>query len=266
MPCCCGASSRNRRCSWRRASLALLERFGLQATFVVPAAMTGFLSDTIKRIAAAGHEIAAGGFKHEDVSELARAEEQARLSLTTEILTKAAGRRPSGWFGLPRSGDPFAVGTLSENTVDLLLEAGYSYLGNGLSDDIPHYWVSDFAARRSILTLPYYYHFDDQFFLLFPKKGTGLEHADALFANWVAEFNAQYRRGRFFNMVLHPSAVGWCNRIKLLEDFFEHMDRAPNLWNPTSGDCAAYWAKAYPASMTLKLEESIWQDYPGSRS
>lgn len=70
--------------------LALLERFGLKATFFVPAAMTGFLSDMIKRIAAAGHEIAAGGFKHEDVRE------QARLSLTTEILTKAAGRRPSG--------------------------------------------------------------------------------------------------------------------------------------------------------------------------
>ncbi len=46
---------------------------------------------------------------------------------------------------------------------DLMAEAGYAYLGNGLSDDIPHYWVSGFAARRSILTLPYYYHFDDQF-------------------------------------------------------------------------------------------------------
>ena len=42
-------------------------------------------------------------------------------------------------LSLPRPGDPFAVGTISENTVDLLLEAEYAYLGNGLSDDIPHY-------------------------------------------------------------------------------------------------------------------------------
>ena len=104
-----------------------------------------------------------------------------------------------------------------------MAEAGYAYLGNGLSDDIPHYLVSDFAARRSILTLPYYYHFDDQFFLMFPRKGTGLEHAEALFANWVAEFNAQYRRGRFFNMVLHPGLIGWCNRVKRMEDFL-------NIW------------------------------------
>jgi len=224
--------------------LALLKRFGLKATFTVPAAMARFLGDTIKRVRDAGHEIAANGFKHEDVSGLDRAEEAARIALTTEILTEVTGERPNGWFSLPRSGDAFAVGTISPNTMDLLLSADYAYMGNGLSDDIPHYWVTDFASRRAILTMPYYYHFDDQFFLMFPKKGTGLEHADALYANWVAEFDAQYRRGRYFNMVLHPSAIGWCNRVKLLEDFFEHLQRAPDLWNPTSGECAAYWAQA----------------------
>jgi peptidoglycan-N-acetylglucosamine deacetylase len=246
--------------------LALLRKFGLKATFTAPAAMARFLADTLKRVQDDGHEIAANGFKHEDVSGLARDEEAARIALTTEILSDVTGARPSGWFSLPRAGDAFAVGAVSENTMDLLLEAGYAYMGNGLSDDIPHYWVSDFATRRSILTMPYYYHFDDQFFLLFPKKGTGLEHADSLYANWVAEFNAQYRRGRYFNMVLHPAAIGWCNRIKLLEDFFEHLQRAPDVWNPSSGGCAAYWADAYPASTTLKLEESIWRDYPGSLS
>src|SRR6202043_3944977 len=83
-------------------------------------------------------------------------------------------------FSLPRQGDRYAVGAVSPNTIDLLLEAGYVYLGNGLADDIPHYWVSNFASRRALLTLPYYYHFDDQFFLMFPRKGTGLEHPDAL--------------------------------------------------------------------------------------
>jgi len=55
--------------------------------------------------------------------------------------------------------------------MSLLIEAGYTYTGNGLADDIPHYWVADFANRRAILTLPYYYHFDDQFFLMFPQEG-----------------------------------------------------------------------------------------------
>ena len=140
------------------------------------------------------------------MSLLGRDEERARLERTTEILARVAGQRPSGWFSLPRPGDKFAGGAISPHTIDLLIEGGYDYFGNGLADDVPHYWVSDFASRRAILTLPYYYHFDDQFFLLFPRKGTGLENPDALFRNWKAELDAQYKRGRQFSMVLHPHA------------------------------------------------------------
>src|SRR5262249_4824499 len=199
-----------------------------------------------------GHEIAANGLRHEDVSELDAAEEKARIDLATDILTRVAGQRPVGWYCLPRQDDPFAGGTLSPNTVGLLIAAGYAYLGNGLADDIPHYWVADFAARRALLTLPYYYHFDDQWFLLFPRKGTGLEHADDLFRNWRAEFSAQYRRGRQFAMVLHPGAIGWCNRLQLLEDFFTHVRGFPGVWNATGSACAQWWKARYPGGEHLR--------------
>jgi len=150
--------------------------------------------------------------------------------------------------------------------MDLLIETGYAYMGNGLADDIPHYWVTDFASRRVILTLPYYYHFDDQFFLMFPRKGTGLEHPDTLFRNWKAEFDAQYKRGRHFHMTLHPHHIGWCNRLQLLDDFLSYLRGFPALWNPTGAECAGYWLETYPASAYLRLEPSIWQDYPGSLS
>ena len=114
----------------------------------------------MRSLAAEGHEIAAHGFRHEDVSGLERDEERRRIARATEILADVAGRKPAGWFSLPRQGDRYAVGAVSPNTIDLLLEAGYVYLGNGLADDIPHYWVSNFASRRALLTLPYYYHFE----------------------------------------------------------------------------------------------------------
>ncbi|MFP6747632.1 MAG: polysaccharide deacetylase family protein [Alphaproteobacteria bacterium] len=246
--------------------LRTLARHDIKATFTVPGAMAEMLGDTLRDLVSSGHEIAAHGFKHEDVSGLERGEEKARMDLTTEILTKVLGKRPEGWYSLPRQGDPFAVGVISPNTADLLIEAGYSYMGNGLSDDIPHYWVADFERRRSILTLPYFYHFDDQFFLLFPAKGTGLEHADTLFANWRAEFDAQYKRGRYFNMTLHPHAIGWAHRLKLLDDFFAYVRGFPGIWNPTGGRIAGYWRQSYPASSHLKLEDPIWRDYPGSLS
>jgi peptidoglycan-N-acetylglucosamine deacetylase len=246
--------------------LAVLGCYGIKVTFAVPAVIAALRADRIRMLLAQGHEIAANGLKHEDVSGLSEAEEKERLDLATEILTQATGQRPGGWFCLPRQDDPFAGGTVSPRTVNLLIDAGYEYMGNGLADDVPHYWVTDFAARQAMLTLPYYYHFDDQWFLLFPRRGTGLEHADALFRNWRAEFEAQYRRGRQFSMVLHPGAVGWLHRLQLLDEFFAHMRSFPGVWHTTSGECARYWKATFPAAECLRLEPSVCQDYPDSLS
>ncbi len=248
------------------ALLAVLQRHDLRATFAVPAVLAHIYAEKVRSLIDDGHEIAANGFKHEDVSGLERDDERARIARATEIIAEVTGRRPSGWFSLPRQGDQFAGGTISPNTIDLLLEAGYAYMGNGLADDIPHYWVTDFASRRAILALPYYYHFDDQFFLMFPRKGTGLEHPDTLFRNWKAEFDAQYKRGRYFHLTLHPRHIGWCNRLQLLDEFLAYLRDFPGLWNPTGAECARYWLETYPASSYLRLEPSIWRDYPGSLS
>jgi len=243
--------------------LNALHHHGLHATFAVPAVMARIYGDRLREIAKAGHEIAAEGLWHEDVSTLSRDDELERLTLTTQILTEVTGKRPSGWFSLPRQDDPFAGGTIGPHTIDLLIDAGYEYFGNGLADDAPHYWVNDFTSRRSMLTLPYYYHFDDQFFLLFPRRGTGLENADMLSRNWHAEFDAQYKRGRCFHMTLHPQGSGWANRLQLLQAFLSHMRIFPGLWNPTGGECARHWRTILPEP---RLEASIWEDYPGSLS
>ena len=76
--------------------------------------------------------------------------------------------------------------------------------------------ASKSAARRAMLALPYYYHFDDQFFCMFPAKGTGLENPDFLLRNWRLELEAQYARGRCFSMVLHPQHMGFAHRLEML--------------------------------------------------
>ena len=40
----------------------------------------------------------------------------------------------------------------------------------------------------------------------------------------------------------------------------------PELWYATSEACARHWLKTFPAATHLKLEPSIWRDYPGSLS
>src|SRR5262249_42530495 len=143
-----------------------LGRFGLKATFATPSIMARVQARELRELTQLGHEIAAEGLRHEDVTNLSRADEAERIDLTTSILADVTGRRPEGWFSLPRQGDNFAGGTISPDTMDLLIDANYAYFGNGLADDIPHHWITDAARPRSILTMPYYYHYDDQFFLL----------------------------------------------------------------------------------------------------
>lgn len=245
---------------------AMLAKHKLRATFAVPAAVARMMPERVRAIADAGHEIAALGLRHEDTSGMSREEEAARIAVATDILTSVAGRRPSGWSTLSRQKDRYAGGATSTNTVDLLREAGYGWLGNGMADDIPYYTVSDFAARRSLLTLPYYYHLDDQYFSLFPVAGTGLENADMLARNWRSEFDAQYKRGRCFSMVLHPQHAGFGHRLELLDRFLAHLTDRPGVWAATGSEIAAHWQKHFPASTHLKLEPEIWKDYPGSLS
>lgn len=245
---------------------AVLARHAIRATIATPGALARLRPATIRALAADGHEIAAAPLLGEDVATLARDAEAARLALTTSLVADAAGTAPQGWFGLPRPSDPFAGGTTSAHTIDLLLDAGYRYLGNGQADDTAYYSVSDAAARRAILTLPYYYHFDDQWFCMFPARGTGLENPDFLARNWRAEFAAQYGRGRHFHMTLHPQHSGWAHRAQMLDDFLAHLRAHPGLWVATGSEIAAHFAAVHPPETHLRLAPSIWRDHPGSLS
>ena len=53
----------------------------------------------------------------------------------------------------------------------------------------------------------------------------------------------------------------------MLEQFLDYAKSLPELVDtPTSADCARHWTKTFLAATHLKLEPSIWQDYPGSLS
>jgi peptidoglycan/xylan/chitin deacetylase (PgdA/CDA1 family) len=248
--------------------LDLFEKYRIRATFAVPGILGELDPSGIGEVVERGHEVAAHGYRHEDISKLDMEEERRRLELTTRILEEVCGKRPVGWFSLPRQGDRFPGGQISLNTINLLMDTGYEYMGNGMADDIPHYWVTEFESRRNILTLPYYYHFDDLFFLMFPSpgKGSGLENPVSLYENWRQEFEASYGRGRYFSMVVHPYLIGWGNRLEILEKILFHIRSFPSVWNPTGEECVRYWKERYPASSYLKLKKSIWKDYPGSLS
>jgi len=88
--------------------LDVLAAHKIAATFAVPAAMANIFPKAIEDVLRRGHEIAAEGLFHEDVSQLAPEDERARMQAATDILTEITGSRPAGWYDLPRHKDKFA--------------------------------------------------------------------------------------------------------------------------------------------------------------
>ncbi|MET3600829.1 polysaccharide deacetylase family protein [Martelella mangrovi] len=248
------------------AFLDLFSDLGIKATFAVPAVIADSYAARMETILDHGHEIAAQGLFGEDPATLSPEQEAEHIQSATDIITRITGRRPEGWYALSRPDDLFATGSVTDRTIGLLKAAGYRYFGNGLADDAPYWWVSDFDKAEGLLTLPYYYHFDDTYFLMFPREGTGLERPEALKRNWHAEFRAQYRRERCFNMCVSPALSGWSHRFENMAEFLTDAMSHPGVWAATGAEVAAHWRKHYPEGPELGLEAPIWQDYADSLS
>ena len=73
----------------------LFEKYEMKATFAVPGVLGELNPAGVREIIKRGHEVAAHGYKHEDVSKLAVEEEKRRLELTTQILGEISGNKPA---------------------------------------------------------------------------------------------------------------------------------------------------------------------------
>ncbi|MCC5886738.1 MAG: polysaccharide deacetylase family protein [Gammaproteobacteria bacterium] len=250
--------------------LALLEQNGIRATFPVPAVIAQSESLSVERVISRGHEIAAHGLRHEDVTALARPDEAARMDQTIDALSALTGRRPAGWYSLARQKDRFPGGSISANTIDLLMGKGFKYFGNSQADDVPHYLVTDPRRPRKLLALPYSYSCDDQFFVSFPPRpgGTNIERILTLESIWNEELEAmigtEERPGfnRVVTAVIHPYLNGWGHRLRVLERFLRKISRRKEVWVPTGSELASHWFSINPPE-SIEIRKSLWRDAPG---
>ena len=102
-----------------RAGARLLRCHGVRATFFVPGHTVLPIPTLVERIAAEGHELGHHGWAHENPSELDGAGEERVLELGFAAFDRVLGRRPIGY----RS----PAWDLSPHTIDLLLDAGFTY-------------------------------------------------------------------------------------------------------------------------------------------
>ena len=157
------------------------------------------------------------------------ADEAALIAECTRSLTRTTGRKPEGWLG------PYLA--QSATTLDLLKEAGYSYVMDWPADDQP-FWMS--TRSGPILSVPYPLEINDSPALIF-RQHSGREFEEMIIDQFDEMLHQSKRRPLVFGMSLHPFIVGQPFRLRAFRRAMDHIMRhRDELWITTPGEVAKY--------------------------
>lgn len=199
--------------------LDLLRETALPASFFVPAWVVERYPDAVAAIVDGGHEIGCHGDVHERVSDLAADEEERILVRSLEVVTKHAGRRPTG-FRAP-------AWQLSPRTLDLLARHGFEYSSNMMDRLTPY--LHPAVGDRTIVEIPVSWVLDDAPFFLFTGQRAIQPFAPVL-EGWLAELEAIADAGGVANFTFHPQLIGRPSRLAGLRRLVERARGTPGLW------------------------------------
>jgi peptidoglycan/xylan/chitin deacetylase (PgdA/CDA1 family) len=131
----------------KRGIYRLLDAFarhGAKASVMVSAVLAERTPEAVKAVGDAGHEILSHSYSMDVIPALMKEDEERKnIQRCTALLEGASGKRVRGWLS-PRA-------TPSANTPRLLAEAGYTWHGDTLDDDLPY--VQTFGGRK-IVAIP----------------------------------------------------------------------------------------------------------------
>jgi peptidoglycan/xylan/chitin deacetylase (PgdA/CDA1 family) len=212
--------------------LDLLARHAIRATFFVGGWDAERYPRVMAAIAAAGHEIAASGYLHEDFAALDADAQVAALERGEAALTSVFGRRPAGFRAPGRR--------LTSATRGLLAARGYRYDSSYADDDRP-YVVAAGDAR--LAELPVHEPWIDQPYYekhRVPRVVT---------ESWLDEFDATYAVGGLFTLAVHPRGdygSGRGARVRALDPVLRAWREYPRLWVATCAEIADWALVAVP--------------------
>ncbi len=210
----------------------LLDDLGLPASHNLNSLVPEHCPAIAERIRARGDEVIGHGRSNAERQDtLSEAEEARLIAEATEGLTRHFGQRPEGWLG------PYLA--QSAVTLDLLAEAGYSYVLDWPADDQP-FWMRTRAGP--ILSVPYSIEVNDSPALVFRQHSA--REFEAMMIDQFYEMLVQSaRRPLVYTTVIHPFVIGQPFRLRALRRALEHILRhREQIWLTTPGEIARYCA------------------------
>lgn len=193
--------------------LSMLQDLDIRATFFVEGWGAHRYPELLREIVAAGHEVGAHGWLHEEWNTLTLAQETESIRRTVEAIGEVTGGAPVGW----RS--PW--GKTTPATLALLADAGIIYDSSFVDDDVPYLLEVAADDRRTIVELPFTQMLNDTPFYSYP--GGKLHIPEDVMAAWWSELEALSEEARFAVVTTHPRYSGRLARIRAMRGLIERL-------------------------------------------
>ncbi len=214
--------------------LDLLDEHGIQSTFFVPGVTADRYPEAVRTIQGRGHELASHTYDHRSATGKSRAEEKQDLEAGIAVVQRITGVRPITW----RS----ASWEFSENTLDLLIEAGVTVSANFHDASRPYRHQRD-GQSLPIVELPVQWHLADAPYFLYDGALAGRmpRPASVAYELWSEEFTGLYedRPGSFYHQTLHVQLIGHPGRLRMLDRFVRFIKQHPRAQFMTCAELAA---------------------------
>jgi peptidoglycan/xylan/chitin deacetylase (PgdA/CDA1 family) len=239
-----GAPQSTRNYAWRdygnRVGLwylfDLLDELVLPASHNVNSMVLDAYPDIVERIKQRGDEVIGHGRTNAERQDILPEAEEARLIAdSTEGIVRHFGAPPQGWLG------PYLA--QSPVTLDLLKEAGYSYVLDWPADDQP-FWMR--TRSGPILSVPYSIEINDSPALVF-RQHSACEFEQMMIDQFDEMLEQSARRPLVYTVVLHPFVIGQPFRLRAFRRAMQHMlKNRENIWLTTPGEIASYFSCLRP--------------------
>jgi allantoinase len=214
----------------------LLDEMAVPAAHNVNSLMLDACPEIVARIKARGDEVVGHGRTNAERQDVLPEAEEARLIADSSGgIARHFGKPPEGWLG------PYLA--QSPVTLDLLKEAGYSYVLDWPADDQP-FWMRTRAGP--ILSVPYSIEVNDSPALVF-RQHSAREFEEMMIDHFDEMLVQSARRPLVYSVVLHSFVMGQPFRLRALRRALAHILRhREQLWLTTPGEVTRYCASLPP--------------------
>lgn len=250
--------------------LRLFKKYDLKTSFFIPGHSIETFPKEMEMIVAAGHEVGAHGYTHENPVAMTFQQEEDVLAKSVELIEKMAGRRPKGYVA------PWWE--MSANTAALLQKYGFSYdHSQGYRDFQPFYarvgdkwttidyskkareWMVPMEHGREIdlVSIAANWYVDDLPPMMFIKKAPnshGFVNPRDIEQMWRDQFDWVYREMDYasFCFTIHPDVSGRPQVLLMLERLIEYINSHAGVKWATFEEITDDFRRRYPFAGTAR--------------